>query len=93
VIDPLIGAGENGRFRADLAAGMALNAAVGEKGNLLPRLMGFRVMAPSASEGAALEEEDRSDSRPVMEAETLDIKDQGLFLAGFLGFFRQSVAH
>jgi hypothetical protein len=93
VIDPSIGAGENGRFRADLAAGIALNAAVGEKGDLLPCLMGFRIVAPGASEGTALEEENRSDSRPVMKAETLDIKDQGLFLAGFLGLLGQSVAH
>jgi hypothetical protein len=72
---------------------MALNAAVGEKSDLLPRLMGFRVVAPGAPEGTALEEDDRSYSRPVMKAETLDIKDQGFFFAGFSGFLDQNVAH
>jgi hypothetical protein len=66
---------------------------MGEKGDLLPRLMGFRVVAPGAPEGTALEEDDRSYSRPVMKTETLDIKDQGLFLAGFPGLLGQSVAH
>jgi len=93
VIDPSIGVGENGRFRADLAACIAPDAAVSEKGDLLPCLMGFRVVAPGAPEGTALEEEGRSDSRAIVEAETLDIKDQGLFLAGFPGLLGQSVAH
>jgi len=93
VIDPSIGAGENGSFRADLAAGIALNAAVGEKGDLLPCVMGFRVVAPGTSKGTPLEEENRSDSRPVVKAEPLDIKDQGLSLAGFLGRMDYSVAH
>jgi hypothetical protein len=66
---------------------------VGKKGDLLPRMMGFRVVTPGAPEGTALEEEDRSYSRPVMKAETLDIEDQGLFLAGFPGFLNQRVAH
>jgi hypothetical protein len=71
---------------------MALNAAVGEKGDLLPRLMGFRVVAPGASEGAAFEEENRSDSRAVMKAETLDIKDQSLFLTAFPGILGHRIA-
>jgi hypothetical protein len=85
--------GQAYRFRADLPAGVALNAAVGEKSDLLSRLMGFRVVAPGAPEGTALEEEDRSYSRPVMKAETLDIKDQGLLLAGFPGLLGQRFAH
>jgi hypothetical protein len=50
-------------------------------------------VAPGASERTALEEDDRSYSRSVMKAETLDIKDQGLFLSGFPGILGQSVAH
>jgi hypothetical protein len=50
-------------------------------------------VAPGAPEGTALKEEDRSYSGPVMKTETLDIKDQGLFLAGFPGFLGQIVAH
>jgi hypothetical protein len=72
---------------------MALNAVVGEKGNLPPRVMGFRVVAPGTSEGTPLEEENRSDSRPVMKAETLDVKNQGLSIAGFHGLLYQGVAH
>jgi hypothetical protein len=66
---------------------------MGEKGDLLPRLMGFRVVAPGALQGTTLEEENRSYSRPVMKAETLNIKDEGVFLNGFPGLLGQSLVH
>ena len=73
-----IEAGENRRFRAGLAAGIALNAAVGEKGDLPLCLMGFRIVAPGAPESTTLKKEHRSYSRPVVKTEPLDIKDEGL---------------
>ena len=71
----------NGPFRTDLHAGTAPSAVQVPDHQIGGRDLGLGIRAPWAPQGTALEKDRGSDPRAVMDAESLDIKDET-----FVGF-------
>ena len=62
--------------RADAA--LAVDATARAEGDLRAELLGFRVMAEHAAQGAALEEHHAADAGAVLQTVALDVHDERL---------------
>jgi hypothetical protein len=63
----------------------AVSAALSKDGDLRPRTPGFRVAAPKATQGTALEKDDRPNARAVTARPALDFQNHAFpFGAGVL---------
>ena len=60
---------------AGLETGLAAQTAVLAQGQLGPRGQAFRIVAPGAVQGTALEEDRGADAGPVVQRVALDVED------------------